>query len=236
MSPVPASPRFPPLPLRGKGGAPPVPSLSGVSSWAAGRARRTAQALAVGGPSKKTKSPRGPGRVCVCSKIHPALHSASTSNLGRGNGYPTGTSGKPWPRSSRGRRLWRYCTFPPRGSPVGAPLVAIVNQAIARRLWPGENPAGRRLVVQDKKVEVVRGAPPPDRADEAIDTCRLASSLYPSCAGDGRLALAAPRRLAVFALLELRGIMEFFRARCQDHPCITGIARTAETASSSSRN
>jgi predicted permease len=38
---------------------------------------------------------------------------------------------------------------------TGAPLVAIVNQAIARRLWPHDGAVGQHLVVQDKEYEVV---------------------------------------------------------------------------------
>jgi predicted permease len=38
---------------------------------------------------------------------------------------------------------------------VGAPLVAIVNRALANQLWPGKDPIGRRLSAQGNETEVI---------------------------------------------------------------------------------
>lgn len=38
---------------------------------------------------------------------------------------------------------------------AGAPLVAIINEATATRFWPGENPLGRRLVINPSISEIV---------------------------------------------------------------------------------
>ena len=38
---------------------------------------------------------------------------------------------------------------------IGTPPVAIVNESLARRAWPGEDPVGRRLTVSDRVLTVV---------------------------------------------------------------------------------
>jgi putative ABC transport system permease protein len=57
------------------------------------------------------------------------------------------------------------------GDDAGAPPVAVVNRALAARLWPGADPLGRRLEVEGRLLEVVGVAAdvPPLRADRPVE-------------------------------------------------------------------
>ena len=77
---------------------------------------------------------------------HPVPH-------GQGPGIDTTEVGPDYFRTM-GIPLVRGREFTPQDG-VGAPGVAIINEALAKRFWPGRDPIGRRVVVSGSHLEIV---------------------------------------------------------------------------------
>ncbi|MBX3733768.1 MAG: ABC transporter permease [Verrucomicrobiae bacterium] len=78
-----------------------------------------------------------------------------------------------------GRPLLRGRTFTPfETDQAGAPLVAIIDEALAARLWPGEDALGRRLDWAGGEVPAAAGS----SGDGTIEVVGIARSLRPDSA------------------------------------------------------